>query len=128
MFREDSRLYMALPITSSLIAAQAQTYAAPKNARAYTPPPVEKLAARGSSNAVQVEISAEARKAEQSRFETRNDDDKRADKRRDAEDAQTSDLARDLARDFAREAPLRDAQQNAGTRNTRPGTNLDIQI
>lgn len=115
---------MALPITSSLIAAQAQTYAAPKNARAYTPPPVEKLAARGSSNAVQVEISAEARKAEQARFETRNEDDKRADERRDAADAQ----ANDLARDFTREAPLRDAQQNAGTRNTRPGTTLDIQI
>ncbi|CDO59534.1 hypothetical protein BN1012_Phect1320 [Candidatus Phaeomarinobacter ectocarpi] len=119
---------MALPITSSLIAAQAQTYAAPKNVRAYAPPPVEKLAARGSSNAVQVEISAEARKAEQARFETRNDDDKRADERRDAADARTNDLARDLAREFAREAPLRDAQQNAGTRNSRPGTNLDIQI
>lgn len=115
---------MALPITSSLIAAQAQTYAAPKNVRAYAPPPVEKLAARGSSNAVQVEISAEARKAEQARFETRNDDDKRADERRDAADARTNDLARD----FTREAPLRDAQQNAGTRNTRPGTTLDIQI
>lgn len=119
---------MALPITSSLIAAQAQTYAAPKNARAYTPPPVEKLAARGSSNAVQVEISAEARKAEQARFETRTvdvrNDETRADERRDAADARTNDLARD----FTREAPLRDAQQNAGTRNTRPGTTLDIQI
>lgn len=119
---------MALPITSSLIAAQAQTYAAPKNARAYTPPPVEKLAARGSSNAVQVEISAEARKAEQARFETRTvdakKDERRADDRRAQDDAQTLDLARD----FAREAPLRDAQQNAGTRTTRPGTNLDIQI
>lgn len=119
---------MALPITSSLIAAQAQTYAAPKNARAYAPPPVEKLAARGSSNAVQVEISAEARKAEQARFATRTvearTEEKRSDERRAADDGQT----RDLARDFAREAPLRDAQQNAGTRNTRPGTNLDIQI
>jgi hypothetical protein len=123
---------MALPITSSLIAAQAQTYAAPKNARAYAPPPVEKLAARGSSNAVQVEISAEARKAEQARFETRSvdakRDERRADDRRAQDDAQTRDLARDLARDFTREAPLRDAQQNAGTRTTRPGTNLDIQI
>lgn len=123
---------MALPITSSLIAAQAQTYAAPKNARAYAPPPVEKLAARGSSNAVQVEISAEARKAEQARFETRSvdakRDERRADDRRVQDDAQTRDLARDLARDFTREAPLKDAQQNAGTRSTRPGTNLDIQI
>lgn len=111
---------MALPITSSLIAAQAQTYAAPKNARAYAPPPVEKLAARGSSNAVQVEISAEARKAEQARLQPRNDDDKRADDLRMLQDARS--------RDFTREAPLRDAQQNAGTRDTRPGTNLDIQI
>jgi hypothetical protein len=127
---------MALPITSSLIAAQAQTYAAPKNARAYAPPPVEKLAARGSSNAVQVEISAEARKAEQARFETRSvdakRDERRADDRRAQDEAQARDLARDLTRDltrdFTREAPLRDAQQNAGTRTTRPGTNLDIQI
>ncbi len=123
---------MALPITSSLIAAQAQTYAAPKNARAYAPPPVEKLAARGSSNAVQVEISAEARKAEQARFETRSvdarRDDRRADDRRVQDDAQSRDLTRKLARDFTREAPLRDAQQNAGTRTPRPGTNLDIQI
>lgn len=111
---------MALPITSSLIAAQAQTYAAPKNVRAYAPPPVEKLAARGSSNAVQVEISAEARKAEQARLQPRNDDDKRADDLRISQDARS--------RDFTREAPLRDAQQNAGTRDTRPGTNLDIQI
>lgn len=115
---------MALPITSSLIAAQAQTYAAPKNARAYTPPPVEKLAARGSSNAVQVEISAEARKAEQARFETRTVDAKKDERR--ADDRRAQDNAR--SSDFAREAPLRDAQQNAGTRTARPGTNLDIQI
>ena len=124
---------MPLPISPSLISAQAQSYVAPREARPYAPPQVEKLAARGSNNAVQVEISAEARKAEQSRFETRTVeakrderrvDDKRADERRDAQDTQT----RDLARDFAREAPLRDAQQNAGTRNTRPGTTLDIRI
>ncbi|MGD1933400.1 MAG: hypothetical protein ACFB0Z_02645 [Candidatus Phaeomarinobacter sp.] len=115
---------MPLPISPSLISAQAQSYVAPREARPYAPPQVEKLAARGSNNAVQVEISAEARKAEQSRFETRTveakRDERRADERRDAQDARASD--------FAREAPLRDAQQNAGTRNTRPGTTLDIRI
>jgi len=114
---------MPLPISPSLISAQAQSYAAPREARPYAPPQVEKLAARGSSNAVQVEISAEARKAEQSRFETRNVEAKREDRR---VDDQRADDAR--SRDFAREAPLRDGQQNAGTRNTRPGTTLDIRI
>ncbi|MEQ8746165.1 hypothetical protein [Pyruvatibacter sp.] len=112
---------MTLPVSSSLIAAQAQSYAAASTkggvARSYAPPAVEKLAARGSDNAVRVEISAEARKADQAKLETR-DDNKRAEGR-----------AADQ-RMFAREAPLRgfDAQQNAGTRNTRPGTTLDIRI
>jgi hypothetical protein len=132
---------MALPISSSLISAQAQAYAAPKNGRPNVAPQVEKLAARGSDNAVRVEISAEARKADQSRLESRTSE-ARADRQADAERAAEADKAADdrkadetrrTARDFAREAPLRgfearDAQENAGTRNTRPGTTLDIRI
>ena len=74
---------MALPISASLISAQAQAYVSPKNARPYAPPQVEKLAARGSSNAVQVEISAEARQAQQTRQDTRQaDETRRQDDRR----------------------------------------------
>lgn len=119
---------MALPISASLISAQAQAYVSPKNARPYAPPQVEKLAARGSSNAVQVEISAEARQAQQTRQDTRQ-----ADETRRQDDARKADEQRRSARDFAREAPLRgfearDGQENAGTRNARPGTTLDIRI
>jgi|GEM_PF-3613889 len=122
---------MALPVSSSLIAAQAQGYAAAKPVRAYAPPAVEKLAARGSSNAVQVEISAEAREAQEGRLAPRRD------AASTQAGARTAGADPKTPRDFTREAPLRgfeardhraDAQQNAGTRNTRPGTTLDIRI
>jgi len=105
-----------MPVTASasLIAAQAQIYGAPKVQRGSTPPALEKLAARGSDNAVRVEISAEARRSDAARLEARAE--QRSERRQAAE------------RDFAREAPLREAQQNAGARITRPGTTLDIRI
>ncbi len=123
---------MPLNVSSTLIAAQAQSYVAPSkkdgSPRSFAPPPVEKLADRGNENAVRVEISAEAKRAEQSRLETR-DADRRADDRVHARvDDQRAADRRSVDREFSREAPLRDAQQNAGTRNTRPGTNLDISI
>ena len=101
---------MALTVNSALIAAQAQTYAAQSGAakpRAFTPPPVEELVARAGDTAVRVEISAEAADADRSRRDGRKPGE---------------------ARDFAREAPLRAAQENAGTRPARPGTTLDIRI
>lgn len=134
---------MAITLSSSLIAAQAQNQIGAQRAsgaRAYTPPSVEKQVARGSANAVRVEISAEARKAEQSRFEARapkteTRDAPRVEARKAADRAREARVAEDRAsrQEFTREAPLRgfearDAQQNAGTRNTRPGTNLDIRI
>ncbi len=99
---------MALAVNATLIAAQAQAYAPQK--RAFAPPPVEKLASGDTRNAVRVELSAEARQA------GRVDGD--AQRRPE----------RETSREFAREAPLKSAQEKAGTRNVRPGSNLDISI
>lgn len=107
---------MALTVNSALITAQAQTQAPRKSARSFTPPPVEKLAARAGEAAVRVELSPKAaaagREAAQARQAARAGDETHP----------------GPAREFAREAPLKSAQKNAGTRPARPGSRVDIRI